>query len=295
MDKQEALTLLTSQKVGDRRVAARYLASNATPQEMGKLKRQLSNESDVWVREIITSAVGGPREQRNTQETPAPLSLPEVAVEEEVWAKALADTAEKFLHELAPLVSEIERRAERDVPGYQSSQTEAGIVRLKRYLEGMRRLRTVAGFPEITDLDLTDLVVNLINLRQAHQKGVEVILTREEPLYVRGDQTFLEFAIDNGLKNAIEASAPGQAVLVNLGITDKDAWITILDEGEGLPSGADKVWETGKTTKSKSEHAGMGLPIAQQAMLSMGGSAEVRPRRDGGVEFELRWPQGNVG
>ena len=294
MDNSEALAQLASAKVTDRRLAARFLARNAVTQDLEPIRRHLRGESDVWVRDTLQAALSRLGRHRPPEQPQLPLSLPEPSIQDEVWAQALADTTDKFLHELSPIVSELERRAESEVPEYSASRTRAAIARLQRYIEGMRRLRTVAGFPDIVELDLTDLIFGLVEIRRDYRKGVEIIVTRDEPLLVQGDQTFLEFAIDNGLKNALDVSPAEGSVIINHGITDKEAWVTILDEGVGLPPGSDKVWETGRTTKSKVDHAGMGLPIARQAMQSMGGSADIRARRDAGVEFELKWPSGSA-
>ncbi len=84
---------------------------------------------------------------------------------------------------------------------------------------------------------------------------------------------------------------PSPAVVINYGITDRDYWIVVLDEGIGLPAGADQVFEMWATGKPKSEHFGIGLPLARRAMATLGGTVELRPREQRGVACEIRWPQ----
>jgi C4-dicarboxylate-specific signal transduction histidine kinase len=139
-----------------------------------------------------------------------------------------------------------------------------------------------------TDFDLRDLALRIIaDLGYADD---EVVLYRDEPAIVRGDPELLALALRNLIANAVEASVETKKrVVVNYGVTESDVWIVVLDEGIGLPANFDKVWEPGKTLKSKKEHFGWGLSIAQRAVHSFNGSIRVTPREHGGTAGEIRW------
>lgn len=291
MIRSEALELLISSKVTERRLAARYMASQAMPQDVPQIRRQLLEEKDLWVRRTLGNALRRLGDSGGMLQAHPDTSLENSFSSDDIRARAISETTNTLMHELAPIVGAISRAAESEVPDYGSSRTRSAIEHLNRYFDGIRRLGTVAGVPKIIELDLTDLVTNIISDLQTNTKPIEIMLTRDEPLNVFGDYAFLEFAIRNGLKNALEASEAGQRVLVNIGVTDKEAWVNILDEGEGLPGGLTPLWIPGRTTKSKAENIGMGLPIARQALKSLGGTADLRPRKDRGMEFELKWPQ----
>jgi two-component system sensor histidine kinase CreC len=109
---------------------------------------------------------------------------------------------------------------------------------------------------------------------------------------VKGDPTLVGLAFVNLARNAIEASTPSGLVAVNWGRNDSDAWISIFDEGEGLPSdGLSAALQIGTTSRSEAGHFGLGLPIASQAMGSLAGDIRLQPRRNGGTVAEARWPQ----
>jgi signal transduction histidine kinase len=124
---------------------------------------------------------------------------------------------------------------------------------------------------------------------------VTVQFAGKGPFLVEGDRTRLWIAIKNGLNNAVEATErvdPPEIrspVVVNWNKTDVDYWVSILDEGIGLRSNVERIFDIGTTTKK--DHFGMGLPMARQALMSMGGDIHLTPRDKVGVKFELRWPR----
>jgi signal transduction histidine kinase len=70
-------------------------------------------------------------------------------------------------------------------------------------------------------------------------------------------------------------------------MTDKDYWISILDDGIGLSDAPKNMFEVGKT--SKKEHPGFGLAIAKQAMDTLDGTLSLAPYSGRGAKYEMRW------
>ncbi len=101
----------------------------------------------------------------------------------------------------------------------------------------------------------------------------------------------MELIIENGLRNACEATVGVRAdglVIVSWGETDRETWVTAVDEGPGLPPRRD-LFQIAVTTKDG--HLGMGLAISQRAALSMGGGLTLASRTGGGAFYEFRWPR----
>jgi sensor histidine kinase regulating citrate/malate metabolism len=100
-------------------------------------------------------------------------------------------------------------------------------------------------------------------------------------------------AVTNGLRNAIEACLPvatedhKPAIIVNWGATDRDYWISILDEGVGFHGKISGAFEIGTSTKG---HSGHGLPNIRSAMLSLSGTADLIPQNEKGCALYLTWP-----
>jgi signal transduction histidine kinase len=67
------------------------------------------------------------------------------------------------------------------------------------------------------------------------------------PLVINSSNELIELIIPNAIRNSIEASREGtnNRIAINWGDTDKGYWISILDEGIGLPVGMQNVFELG--------------------------------------------------
>ena len=109
------------------------------------------------------------------------------------------------------------------------------------------------------------------------------------PAVATGDADRLARAVDNLLRNAVEASPGGDVVAVEVS-TDRDhVHLRVLDRGAGIPLGqSGALFEPFFTTKS--DGTGLGLAISRAIAQAHGG--EVAYARDGDVtRFELTLPR----
>jgi signal transduction histidine kinase len=110
------------------------------------------------------------------------------------------------------------------------------------------------------------------------------------PAVASGDADRLARAVDNLLRNAVEASPEGGLVEVDVG-TGAGAAVSlaVVDHGVGLPAErADQLFEPFFTTKA--DGTGLGLAITRAIARAHGG--EVRyARQDGATRFELSLPR----
>jgi signal transduction histidine kinase len=103
-------------------------------------------------------------------------------------------------------------------------------------------------------------------------------------------------AVDNLLRNAVEAAPAGTGVRVEVsagnsgpGATAPLASITVIDEGPGVPGErAGELFEPFFTTKP--EGTGLGLALSRAIAASHGGSLEYR-HQGGQTHFVLRLPE----
>ena len=332
-DALAALESTPALSASERLRAARFLARNATVDHRARLSAIRSVEHNSWVRQaldqtLVRLAANTPREPAASMAEVEHASPDDSRRHQEILAEATAETARFFLHELRPLVGLVEVEASREVDDYPASRTKKSIDRVRAFLDAMSRLGVASAPPAMSEFDLTDMVTQAAEdevergratldvsaestAQDTHERGtrgqgrkkarVAVALARHEPVVTVGDPALVEMALVNALRNAVEAildqpECHRGPVILNWGVTDTDSWIAVLDEGGGLPQGLDRLAQPGVSTKDKkSEHVGMGLPIAQQAIDSMGGTFRLAPRTGGGVSCVIRWPSGDLG
>lgn len=294
MDRHSAILSLTSERSFDRLRAARRLAKCATPLDLPELGRALATENDAWVRAALRDAISfvHNRASLEDRQADAPDALdPEAA--NELRAEAVEDVTRRLVHEVEPILGRLRVYAQRDIALFAESRTRKELDKLEALLTAIDRLSRAASAPVLSEFDFATAVAEAAE--PYSEAGRTIARSGPEPLTVIGDRVLVQMILDNGLRNAIEATsglsmATGlSSVIVTWGATDRDFFCSILDRGMGLPTAIHKIFEIGSTTKKG--HLGMGLALARQAARTVRGQLSVAPRRDGGVSFDFRWPR----
>ncbi|HEX5790158.1 MAG TPA: ATP-binding protein, partial [Luteolibacter sp.] len=158
-------------------------------------------------------------------------------------------------------------------------------------LEGRSRL------DEVRRIDLAELARQAIDQARpmAELAGVQ-LETRlpETPIEVAGDPFILRSAVTNLLENAIDFSPAQGTVIIELQEQDREAWLTIDDQGPGIPVYAqDKVFErffSLRHHKAGRKGTGLGLTLVRETATLHGGRAELENRAEGGARARLVIP-----
>ena len=113
-----------------------------------------------------------------------------------------------------------------------------------------------------------------------------------EPLVWRSDPALLEQALLNLVRNAVEAIPPGAPGDVSVEAERNgtgEIAIRVRDTGDGFTAAVrERLFEPFLT--SKASGTGLGLAITRKLAASLGGTLELRPGREKGVEATLRFP-----
>jgi signal transduction histidine kinase len=105
------------------------------------------------------------------------------------------------------------------------------------------------------------------------------------------DADALARAIDNVLRNAVEASPPGETVQATVDVQAGSLRVRIADHGPGVPDGrAGEIFEPFFTTKP--DGTGLGLAISQAIAQAHGGDLSYA-REAGVTRLELTLPEGD--
>jgi two-component system sensor histidine kinase KdpD len=161
-------------------------------------------------------------------------------------------------------------------------------------------------------LDMARLQTGRLRLRQEWQPIEDVVgvslqqIKRRYPgriirVSIPGDFPLLEFdtvlierVICNLLENAIKFSHDGEVLLKVDKLADKAA-ISILDEGPGIPPGAEeKIFEPFVQVRSESSlhGVGLGLAICQTIIIAHNGEISAANRMEGGACMTFTLPCG---
>ena len=286
----DPFALLTSESAVDRQRGARALIGRVALDDIARVREIRAREVDSFVQQALDKVIliyGEP--SASFGDSDGWMQLHPTQLTDDIRAEAIQYVTKVMLHEMRPLVGDV-FRATREVMGdeFRGSQPHEAVRRIQDFLTAMSRLNEAAAPPAIIQFDLVGLLSAEIGAMNTG--GIEILLSRSDSLVVLGDPSLLRLAVQNCLRNAIEASdGTMRAIVVNCGANQFDNWVSILDEGIGLPDAGDQVLEPGNSTKTRDEHFGMGLPIAQRAMQSFGGSVELARREHRGTACQLRW------
>ena len=295
MNRTEALRGLESDRVSTRLEAARALTVLALPEDRVILETRRRSEAVPWIRNALERAVvrasfspeGGNREV--TVSNPADIDDHEGS--EAIYAAALQEAADRFVHELRKPVGRARLYAEEEIVDYRNSRTYKELSRLQEFLEGIQTLGTAAQAATLTEVDLPALLGEEVAAAGELEGAPRIELRGPSRLDVVTDPALVRLVVSNALKNAIEAvvsAGSHESVTVTWGETDREYYLAILDRGPGV-SQVESLFEIG--TSSKRGHIGLGLAIARQASRSLGGEVVLSNLEEGLTRFEMRWPR----
>ncbi len=155
-------------------------------------------------------------------------------------------------------------------------------------------LRFVKGeITQLEDVRISHLLAELQQViePQMIQHGLQLIvhdLSETESLMT--DRQALCGALINLLENAMQASFPGDQIILKSGVEEENIVLSVHDDGPGIDTALqERLFEPFFTTRS--EGTGLGLAIVRGVIQSMGGSVQINSSPDAGTEFVIRLPR----
>ncbi|MFL5322066.1 MAG: ATP-binding protein [Myxococcaceae bacterium] len=145
--------------------------------------------------------------------------------------------------------------------------------------------------PRRTEVALGDAVRHTVQVLRDRREdsGVSLNVVAEEIESLSADANLLHLALENLLRNAIQASPPGGNVTVRVDRNGPHARIAVEDEGPGIPhSDVGRIFEPFFTTRARG--TGLGLPVVRRVVQAHGGEVRVGRASRGGALFEVMLP-----
>ena len=271
-----------SSPIGKLRDAAQKLAAGdlgtRVDGTVGRRRDELSDlakDFDVMAERIESLVTSQQRLSRDvSHELRSPLARMNVALE---IAK------QKSNGELSPTLERIETESGR------LNEMISRLLTLSRLETGTRDFsRDAIDFSELVEqiVDDADFEAN------ANNRSVKIV--KMDRSVVEGNESLLQSAVENVLRNAVKYTAESTAVEVSVTAQAADVTFSVRDHGEGVPDEElsklfRPFYRVGEARERKTGGIGLGLAIAQQAVAAHNGTITAKNTGDGLlVEIVLR-------
>ena len=154
-----------------------------------------------------------------------------------------------------------------------------------------------AGNINITSVQINELLERIMKrLRPIAQKqNVELVMESFRPVVAEVDEVKLTLALTNLIENAIKYNNPDGWVHVSLNADHQNFFVTVEDNGIGIPKEAqnrifERFYRMDKSHSREIGGTGLGLAIARNAIIMHRGAIKVHSMEGEGTTFTVRIP-----
>lgn len=144
---------------------------------------------------------------------------------------------------------------------------------------------------------MTELLAQIVEDArfEAGMKRCQVTLQAQGAFLILGHEELLYRAFENIIRNAVRYTAAGTEVLVSAVLAPGGQWlqVSVSDHGPGVdPARLKRIFEPfDRGTDSSDDGFGLGLAIAQRAIILHGGSITALAATSGGLRVRIELPQ----
>lgn len=227
--------------------------------------------------------------------------------------KVLDETRQEFVsnvsHELKTPLASMKVLADSligqdDVPVefYREFMTDIGeeIDRESKIIDDLLSLvkmdKTSANV-NITSVNINELMELIMKrLRPiARKQNVDLVLESFRPVIAEVDEVKLTLALSNLIENAIKYNRPEGWVHVSLNADHQNFFVTVEDNGIGIPESDqehifERFYRVDKSHSREIGGTGLGLAIARNAVILHRGAIRVHSKEGEGTTFTVRIP-----
>ena len=147
-------------------------------------------------------------------------------------------------------------------------------------------------------VDLTAVVTYTLKMLEpvAQSSMISITHSLDEDCTVWATEDDLHQVVFNLIENAIKYNISGGSVDVDLSEKNHNIILTVDDTGSGIPEEDlpyvfDRFYRVDKARSREAGGSGLGLSIAQEAVLRFNGSINAMRRDEGGMRFCVSFPQ----
>jgi signal transduction histidine kinase len=226
----------------------------------------------------------------------------------EVQRRFISDAS----HELRTPLATMKTENEVALLDPESLSKEEAVSVIKSNVEEVNRITTilnnllnlasfnnVSGAPPFAPLDLSSLVVSVINrsMHLADEKQIKLSILETSPIFVWGNATAIEEIVANLLKNSIQYTPIGGQVSLELraDFSEKKGELIVRDTGIGIPQKDlpyifEPFYRSNKSLHMHQHGNGLGLPLVREIVKRHGGSIEIKSVVNQGTSVTILLP-----
>jgi signal transduction histidine kinase len=240
-----------------------------------------------------------------------PDELGQLALRFEQMARRLQEASEhernflmRISHELrTPLTAiqgHVQAIADGVIDGEEQQQASLEIVlaeagRLQRLigdLLDLARLETRKFSLNVEEVDLLELCEQAVGAQseEARHRSLDLHVRADAKPVVRGDGDRILQIVTNLVTNALHATPAGGEVALEVKLADGVGRVVVCDTGPGIPPEERESILRPFVTSDVRDGIGLGLPVASELAIAMGGTLVVGERQGGGAAFTLSLP-----
>ncbi|MBN2371077.1 MAG: HAMP domain-containing histidine kinase [Vicinamibacteria bacterium] len=142
--------------------------------------------------------------------------------------------------------------------------------------------------PAFSDFDLRRMLSRIVSRTSRAHEDVEILLECDEDAVLSGDETLIERAFENLVRNSCEAAGPRGHVWIHVAREESLLLVVVEDDGPGFARNLDGRTPLFSTTKPGG--LGLGLATATKLVGLHEGRISIRERESGGARVEVRLP-----
>src|SRR5690606_34493852 len=126
---------------------------------------------------------------------------------------------------------------------------------------------------------------------QIKEKTLRIVNHLPLELIIESDPIYLTKVLKHILQNALEATAPGGSIKIDVTLSKREVTLFITDTGCGIsPSERPQILKPFYTTKDRGSHFGLGLSYCYNVMQHLGGRLEIDSTVHSGTTVILTLP-----
>lgn len=210
------------------------------------------------------------------------------------WRDVARQVAHEIKNPLTPMrlnVQWIERSLKTSEPEKLKEFCESMITQIDTLSRIADTFSRYSKLPDISfeRVDLCEIARQTGSLITDHQIEIN---TPDTPVYITGDKGQIIQALNNLLKNALQATENQDYIKIQIEVSENqyEATISVHDNGCGIDEELkDKIFIPRFTTKTSG--MGLGLAIVKNIVEAHGGHIDLQSTRNKGTTFTLHFPK----